>query len=496
MVELFSLIPSILLVQFFRRIRSRQKQILPLHQALYKIKPHLQIQNTKQQKSGLTFPWWCLFIAYSLCVILVGISILFIIARGIEFGDLKTQQWLTSILSGFFSSIFLIQPVKILCLAIFFAFFCRKSDDDKEAHEHLDENPIDLDNNEEYIHSNQVGLFIYRSPIRTNRLNEAEVIYARNQRLKEIHMWSIIRETLTYLCFLSFLFIITYSNLNANSFLQVNHLRKYLLNTRQSDLDYTKISTINDYWNWLEESFVGNIHAQQWYNGDSPRNLSGFINDKSNRLIGWGTMRQLRIKSNLCSIENLNFTCEYDYSFSNEEKNSFEIGWGNETTIKSNLTIQQAFQYQSSDQLDTYVYTGDHGTYSGGGYVYEFRGRLIDMQSNLSELHQLGWIDRQTRAIIIQLSLYNPNADLFISLTFLTEFLSTGGIYPQSDFEPINFYGKFLFFLWLKKNTSLIYSSIYIDISINLYNNVYDIYHLFYDNRNSIIFSIKTKVFS
>ncbi len=114
-------------------------------------------ENKKNKvKSPKTFPWWCLFIAYGLCVILVGISILFIIARGIEFGDLKTQQWLTSILSGFFSSILLTQPIKILCLAIFFAFFCRKSDDDKEANEHLDENKIDLDNDEEYLHSTKV----------------------------------------------------------------------------------------------------------------------------------------------------------------------------------------------------------------------------------------------------------------------------------------------------------------------------------------------------
>jgi hypothetical protein len=68
-----------------------------------------------KHKKELSFPWWCLFIAYGLCLILVGISILFLIARGIEFGDLKSQQWLTSILSGFFSSIFLTQPLKVYC---------------------------------------------------------------------------------------------------------------------------------------------------------------------------------------------------------------------------------------------------------------------------------------------------------------------------------------------------------------------------------------------
>lgn len=37
-VELFALVPSLFIVQFFRRIRNRQ-QISPLQQALNKIKP-------------------------------------------------------------------------------------------------------------------------------------------------------------------------------------------------------------------------------------------------------------------------------------------------------------------------------------------------------------------------------------------------------------------------------------------------------------------------
>ena len=54
-----------------------------------------------------------MFIAYGVCLILVGLSIFLTIARGIEFGDLKTQQWFTSILSGLLSSILLTQPLKV-----------------------------------------------------------------------------------------------------------------------------------------------------------------------------------------------------------------------------------------------------------------------------------------------------------------------------------------------------------------------------------------------
>jgi len=71
------------------------------------------VECNKKKQSKLTFPWWCLFIAYGLSLLLVAVSIFFLIVQGIEFGDLKTQKWLTSSISGFFSSIFLLQPIKV-----------------------------------------------------------------------------------------------------------------------------------------------------------------------------------------------------------------------------------------------------------------------------------------------------------------------------------------------------------------------------------------------
>ncbi len=60
-----------------------------------------------------TSPSWFMFIRYGSSFILFVISTFFLIVRGIEFGDLKTQKWLTSLISGFFSSILLIQPLKV-----------------------------------------------------------------------------------------------------------------------------------------------------------------------------------------------------------------------------------------------------------------------------------------------------------------------------------------------------------------------------------------------
>ncbi|CAF4317527.1 unnamed protein product, partial [Adineta steineri] len=183
-------------------------------------------------------------------MIIIAVSIFFIIVRGIEFGDVKTQQWLTSVLTGFFSSVIFTQPIKIICLAIFFICFCRNSKDDKETSEYINEDDeFNISNDEEYLHSLEYrSIFSSQSRKSINRLNENEIIYARDQRLKEIQMWTIIREFMIYFIFAILVFVITYSSREQHSFSQVNHLRAYFLNERQTSADYTQINTIDEYW--------------------------------------------------------------------------------------------------------------------------------------------------------------------------------------------------------------------------------------------------------
>ncbi len=137
-VEVLVFIPSVLLVQLFRRTSPR-RLLSPLRRTLYKLKlqsiPFVafvekkiifyvfcsskKVESDKKKVTTLKFPWWFLFIGYGLSFILFVVSTFFIIVRGIEFGDLKTQKWLTSLISGFFSSIFFIQPLKV---NLFFLF--------------------------------------------------------------------------------------------------------------------------------------------------------------------------------------------------------------------------------------------------------------------------------------------------------------------------------------------------------------------------------------
>ena len=118
LVEFLSFIPSLFLVQLFRRSKqrpSKENELSFLQKTLINLKRGKQseISMMKKRKSSWKFPWWCLYLGYILSFIFIGISIFFIIIRGIQFGDLKTQKWLISLIIGFFSSIFFTQPLKV-----------------------------------------------------------------------------------------------------------------------------------------------------------------------------------------------------------------------------------------------------------------------------------------------------------------------------------------------------------------------------------------------
>ena len=170
----------------------------------------------------------------------MGVSIFFIIVRGIEFGDLKTQQWLTSIVTGFFSSILLMEPMKVIGLAVFFACFCRNWNDVGEENEFLEDERIQFEDDQKlFLLKN--SSYIYRSSKGIDRLNQGELAFARQQREKEVQMWSIIHEFVIYVIFITLICLITFSNRGENHFYQVKHLRSYFLNTRQIDQDFTKV---------------------------------------------------------------------------------------------------------------------------------------------------------------------------------------------------------------------------------------------------------------
>ena len=93
MTSLIVFIPSLLLVQLFRRIKRKNTRLTKLKKILKdseKTSILTYVESPQKQKKrifSLKFPWWFKIVAYLLSFTFTGVSLVFVIIKGIEFGN-------------------------------------------------------------------------------------------------------------------------------------------------------------------------------------------------------------------------------------------------------------------------------------------------------------------------------------------------------------------------------------------------------------------------
>lgn len=73
------------------------------------------------------------------------------------------------------------------------------------------------------------------------------------------------------------------------------------------------------------------------------------------------------------------------------------------------LHVSHTLRYKTAEELQSFTSTGRLGSYTGGGYVLALKGSTQDLLDRLNYLQKLGWIDRYTRAVMLEFSVYNAN---------------------------------------------------------------------------------------
>ncbi|XP_019627203.1 PREDICTED: polycystic kidney disease protein 1-like 2 [Branchiostoma belcheri] len=96
--------------------------------------------------------------------------------------------------------------------------------------------------------------------------------------------------------------------------------------------------------------------------------------------------------------------------------------------------LQDMWKYTSTVSFASGIpYVGEHGTYRGGGYIASL-GTTERSRFNITTyLRQHNWLDDQTRAVFVELVLYNPHVNLFTVLSLAVEFTNLGAAYTSYD---------------------------------------------------------------
>ena len=74
--------------------------------------------------------------------------------------------------------------------------------------------------------------------------------------------------------------------------------------------------------------------------------------------------------------------------------------------------------FHTAKELGGSPQNGRLAAYDGGGYVQDLIGGNSSALVTISELRDGGWLDRSTRAVFIDFSLYNANVNLFCIVRF------------------------------------------------------------------------------
>ncbi len=151
-----------------------------------------------------------------------------------------------------------------------------------------------------------------------------------------------------------------------------------------------------------------------------------------NILLGGMRFRQLRVKREDCLHNSHIFPDCYPKWHSNyEDKTSFTI---------SGKTYNWRTTLQNHEQESWY---GTVDQYPGSGFVIDFSKNKTEILETITILKDSDYINKQTRILLVDTALYNPNLDVHTLIRLSFELPHTGGIQPHSEIKTwrLNRYG-------------------------------------------------------
>jgi len=100
------------------------------------------------------------------------------------------------------------------------------------------------------------------------------------------------------------------------------------------------------------------------------------------------------------------------------------------------------WRYQSSDDMGNLPRSSPRAAYGGGGYVADLGYDLQTARGVIEDLSKNNWMDRRTRALIVEFSIFNSNMNILVIANYFFEFLPAGGVYSNVRIEMLDLHGS------------------------------------------------------
>ncbi|CAH1245386.1 PKD2 [Branchiostoma lanceolatum] len=194
---------------------------------------------------------------------------------------------------------------------------------------------------------------------------------------------------------------------------------------------FHKTSTRDNFWRWCDHTLLSRLFFTTWYNGRAtgPDDvISRYTANPDLFRIGQARLKQLRVVPGQCrtpeTMAAIVGECNVEYSRSNEDQGNYGENWSNFTSNTSSNTTYWRYSTQTSS-FDPPLY-GHLAVYRGGGYIVDLGTSREEGERIVSYLQRHDWLDRYTRAVMVEFTVYNANVNLFVASTLLVEYSHVG----------------------------------------------------------------------
>ncbi|XP_069469434.1 polycystin-1-like protein 1 [Ambystoma mexicanum] len=384
-------------------------------------------------------PHWCSYMAWGSCVLIACICIVITATIGLRFGPTKCILWLHALFFSTVFCIFIVQPFVILVVAAAVAWMDRERSDFFigalcEATKHLECKPGPLpkpcflqcrphlhDHSTEFdkmLAARQRARYLRLArPPKPSQLKETKDRIRKNTLIQQT-----VREFVMYIAMLFLLIFLTFGKFSSNEYLLNHAVRSEF--TRNPRTLFTEIETVDEWWDWSFTALLEGLYWDTGYNRGAAETGAGPVGGKC-FLIGSPILRQLSVLHNA--------SCAFPVQFMNL------IPDCNPPYSPSNRAPEEMHSVLNPEN-DFYHQCGQTQCYEGRGSVVKLGRSRSEAYSMLHDLRKTSWINRRTRAVVVEFALYNPPTSLFTSVSLLAELPPSGGVVTSSFIESVRIY--------------------------------------------------------
>ena len=137
--------------------------------------------------------------------------------------------------------------------------------------------------------------------------------------------------------------------------------------------------------------------------------------------------------------------CHYDYTPEIEDKTIFSLpGWEPlppNTSFPEALSVcPEPWRYQTPQEIKSEAVFGRYKLYEGGGYIAILGYDMETADRVVNEASSNRWVDQRTRAVMVELTVFNANTNLVSIATYFYEVLANGAAFTSERVDTLELY--------------------------------------------------------